>query len=323
MDGLVLRSAIPPQSILSDEKVNEFVAQSEKEESLSPLLKAEQKTFIERKLIDTFQWEKLCVEVDAFYHDFDGRQVPNKDEALSLFQGLLLKTLEHREVAEKFLSQLKSILPQAEVDGYAQLNERMTAAHAYFVKKMNEDLLEPLQAHVQATMKKQRVKKYLKELHELQVQLLARQQMIVQAMLLTKGLSEGIDSSQVLQQADKHRREVTEKLPPPPRLPKAKAGDSKQMSMDLFKKGKSVADIAAERGLAVGTIEVHLIDFIKTGELSVFDLVPAEKVEKILPLVKQAESYSATPIKVQLGDDYSFNDIRAVFNHHFWSQSQN
>ncbi|MEQ8533198.1 MAG: helix-turn-helix domain-containing protein, partial [Imperialibacter sp.] len=99
--------------------------------------------------------------------------------------------------------------------------------------------------------------------------------------------------------------------------------DSKQTSMDLFKKGKSIADLAEEGGLAVGTIEVHLIDFIKTGELSIFDLVPVEKVEKILPLVQKAENFSATPIKVQLGDDYSYNDIRAVFNHFIWNQSQN
>ncbi|CAD5250364.1 Helicase [Imperialibacter sp. EC-SDR9] len=323
MEGLVLRSAIPAQSILSDDKVNEFVAQSESEESLSPLLKIEQKAFIENKLTTTFQWQPVCQEVTDFYKGFDGRQVPNKEEAVELFSKMVQTTLGHKNVADKFLAQLQGLLPHAEQDRYAELHERMSAAQAYFDKRMAEEVFQPLKAHIASMMKKQRIKKYLKELHALQVQLLARQQLIEQALLLTKGLSEGIDSSQVLQQADKHSREVVEKLPPPPRLPKAKAGDSKQTSMDLFKKGKSIADIAEERGLAFGTIEAHLIDFVKTGELSIFDLVPVEKVEKILPLVQKSENFSATPIKVQLGDDYSYNDIRAVFNHFIWNQSQN
>ncbi len=323
MEGLVLRSTIPPQSILSDVKVNEFVSQSESEASLSPLLKVEQKAFIENQLMSTFQWQSICQEMTEFSKGFEGRQVPNKEETIELFSQMVQKTFGHKDVADKFLAQLQGLLPHAEKDGYVQLHERMSAAREYFAKRMGEEVLEPLKEHIATMRKKQRVKKYLKELHALQVQLLAREQLIEQALLLTKGLSEGKDSDLVLQQADKHRREVVEKLPPPPRLPKAKVGESKQMSMDLFKKGKSIADIAEERGLAVGTIEVHLIEFIKTGELSIFDLVPVEKVEKILPLVEKSENFSATPIKVQLGDDYSYNDIRAVFNHFLWNQSQN
>lgn len=323
IEGLVLRSAIPEKSILSDRLVTQFLAETDKAESLAPLLKAEQKVFIENKLMTTFQWQPVCQLFSDFYREFDTRQVPKKEETLELFNKMVQTTLGHKDVADKFLAQLKGLLPAAERDGYQQLHERLTAAHDYFKKRMGEEVFEPLKDHMALMTKKQRVKTYLKDLHALQVQLLARKQLIEQALLLTKGLAEGKDSGVVLQLADSKKRESLATLPPPPRLPKARVGESKQMTMDLFKKGKSIATIAEERGLAVGTIESHLIDFVKTGQLSVFELVPVEKVEKILPLVQKAENFSATPIKTELGDDVSYNDIRAVFNHFAWNQSQN
>lgn len=323
LEGLVLKSQIPVQSITTDEQVSQFVAQADTEEALEPLLQKEQQAYIEHRLTDTFRWQPICDLMAEFLEGFGSRQVPDKEDTVALFRGLREVSLAHKGVADKFLSQLDSLMPAASSDGFRQLHERLTAAHNYFQKRMEEEVLAPLEAHIAAMMKKQRVKKYVQELHALQVQLLSRKQMIDQALLLTRGLSEGKRSDEVLQQVDLRTREATEKLPPPPRLPKARAGDSRQMSLDLFKKGKSIAAIAKERGLAAGTVESHLAEFVKTGELSVFEMVAPERVEKILPLVQQAEGYAAGPIKSQLGDDYTFGEIRAVINHWIWSRSQN
>jgi ATP-dependent DNA helicase RecQ len=88
--------------------------------------------------------------------------------------------------------------------------------------------------------------------------------------------------------------------------------DTKVETFALYRSGKSVAEIAAGRGLAATTIEGHLSYFVQTGELDVLEFVNEEKI----PAIKDAvESYGAdrlAPLKEVLGDNYSYGEIRAV-----------
>lgn len=88
--------------------------------------------------------------------------------------------------------------------------------------------------------------------------------------------------------------------------------DTKAVSFSLFKSGKTIAEVAHERGMATTTIEGHLSHYIQTGELDVLDFVTEEK----LPAIKDAiESYGDErlgPLKEVLGENYSYGEIRAV-----------
>ena len=55
--------------------------------------------------------------------------------------------------------------------------------------------------------------------------------------------------------------------------PKKKRGDTKKESLDLFKSGKSIEEIANERELNLATITGHLASFIQTGEIKITDLI--------------------------------------------------
>ncbi len=50
--------------------------------------------------------------------------------------------------------------------------------------------------------------------------------------------------------------------------------DTRLLSFNLYKEGKTVEQIARERDMAVSTIEGHLAHFVGTGELSVDEFVP-------------------------------------------------
>ncbi len=89
--------------------------------------------------------------------------------------------------------------------------------------------------------------------------------------------------------------------------------DTYHMSLDLYRDGKSIAAIAKERNLAVGTIENHLTRFIATGEVSLDQFVSLEKLEVIREaIIKFGDSMALSPIKEYLGEDYSYGEIRAV-----------
>lgn len=91
-----------------------------------------------------------------------------------------------------------------------------------------------------------------------------------------------------------------------------KSSDTAFDSFTLFRSGKTITEIAAERNLAVSTIEGHLSYYIYTGAIDVLEIVNEEKI----PLVKDAiESYGIEklgPIKEVLGEICSYGEIKAV-----------
>jgi ATP-dependent DNA helicase RecQ len=81
----------------------------------------------------------------------------------------------------------------------------------------------------------------------------------------------------------------------------------------MFNSGLSIEEIAEARGLAKGTIEMHLIRFIQSGEISLEDLVLFSKIEPIRDAVVRLNAGTAvSPVKEFLGEDYSYAEIRAV-----------
>lgn len=88
--------------------------------------------------------------------------------------------------------------------------------------------------------------------------------------------------------------------------------DTKQLSFELFKAGKSIETIAEERGLAVSTIETHLANFVGLGELDIFELVDRNKVDAIAQFFLEHRTRSTKEAKEYLGEDYSYGELRMV-----------
>ncbi|HEX3025180.1 MAG TPA: helix-turn-helix domain-containing protein, partial [Chitinophagaceae bacterium] len=107
---------------------------------------------------------------------------------------------------------------------------------------------------------------------------------------------------------------IQEKIPKKEKKEKSKAAkvDTKLQSFNLYKEGKSVQEIAAERNFTVQTIEGHLAHYISLGEIKIEELVAREKIILIEPVLQNFDGGSITPIKQQLGDDVSFGEIRLV-----------
>ncbi len=91
--------------------------------------------------------------------------------------------------------------------------------------------------------------------------------------------------------------------------------NTKQLSLDLFRSGKTISEIASERNLTAATIEGHLATFITTGEISVFDVVSKIKVARIMAYIVQNPGKSTNETKDDLGDSISYGELKAVMNH--------
>jgi DNA-binding transcriptional ArsR family regulator len=91
--------------------------------------------------------------------------------------------------------------------------------------------------------------------------------------------------------------------------------DTRQLSFDLFKSGRSVSEIARERGLTPSTIVGHLAVFVETGQIEIENLVCREKLERIDRKLVEMKNRPLGDIKQALGESCSYGDIRLVQAH--------
>ncbi len=101
------------------------------------------------------------------------------------------------------------------------------------------------------------------------------------------------------------------------RKPKKKAppkGATQQTSYELFKSGKTIEEIAKERGLVTSTIEGHLARFVKSGELSITDLMSESKYLELKKIMLEMEYESFTDLKSKIDDKFSYGEMRLVLS---------
>ncbi len=91
--------------------------------------------------------------------------------------------------------------------------------------------------------------------------------------------------------------------------------DSKKLSYELYKQGKTIAEIAKERNFAISTIEGHLAHFVETGDLNIYDFVSKEKIETISHYINNHNIISMSDIRNALGNDFSFSEIKMTLKH--------
>jgi ATP-dependent DNA helicase RecQ len=115
-------------------------------------------------------------------------------------------------------------------------------------------------------------------------------------------------SSRIKQKSPKRERKTRSERTSTSR----RGNDTRVETFTLYRSGKSVAEIAAERGLATTTIEGHLSYFVQTGEIDVLEFVTEEKIPAIKDAVESYGHDRLAPLKEILGEGYSYGEIRAV-----------
>ncbi len=89
--------------------------------------------------------------------------------------------------------------------------------------------------------------------------------------------------------------------------------DTEIFTFQLHKQGLSVAEIAKKRNIRPTTIIRHLADLIEKNQpVDLNQLVSLEHQQKIWQVLEVLGDISLTPIREQLGESYSFDEIRLV-----------
>jgi hypothetical protein len=322
LEGIVLQSPVRQDCVQTDEYAIRL-AQSEKSAvELSDILKAEKQKFWAMRLLLYFDWKPLHRTLYELQKLLENKTGEEFDDARKLLYSLKSCARSQENVLVKFRLQLQQLTRQAEQSGdTTPLAERCQKAVEYFFKDIVEKMLLPLRENI-SSFNGKKAKTYLKNLCALEESVVMFLEELKKVRYndvpLVNGAALSVPPRQNLFEAAAEKQSRSKK-------PKPAKGESARASLELHKAGCTPAEIAQERNLNVSTISSHLQQFIASGEVSVFDLVEKEKVEAILPHVSSAvsgEQKSSTAILQELGEGYTYDDIRAVARHWAWTKGK-
>ncbi len=102
----------------------------------------------------------------------------------------------------------------------------------------------------------------------------------------------------------------------------SRKGSTHIATKQLLEQGRSITEVAAERGLSVRTVVSHIEKLVTDGEdVDLGPLLPeSERLEAIRKAIDHSEGTALAPVKAMLGKDYTYEEIRLV--RAFMHQSQ-
>ena len=298
LEGMYLLTPIHADAIMTEPQIIRYTKENiaKKTKYIQELNDAKNE-YSKLLLLKAFDWTKVFTNATELKELVSTKNIPNKENAISLATSIIYKVHEQREIADKFLIQLKNLLSAPSDD---LLVERLKKAIEYFGKTITQDIIEPLHAHIEDMKSKTRVKKYLEEL------------LVIEKIFYNK-LSEiekmkynGIqfydgptfyNNKKLLELEQKSKQKVQK-------------GDSSKESLILYNTGKSIIEIAQIRSLSTTTIEGHLAQYIASGDVKILDFFSTESLEKALSIINKNKSTYLTELKAIVGNDYSFGQLR-------------
>jgi hypothetical protein len=319
LDGLVLKSRISKQYIHTDDRVLEFANTELSKESLNEILEKEQRNFIHRSIVKAFSWEKIIELLDEHLKDYEHRNLPEVETCIVWAEELTERARSISKTASKFQLQLEQLFQLAGISNYDQCSERILAACTFFIRETQDKVLTSLTDHIEKMKIKKRTRKYIKQLVDLTYRVERKKLELQNLMNVARSMRESGNSLDISATAhaliapiaiDTKRNDMMNTS-----RAKVVKGETQRISLQLFRKGNSIEEIASARSLAFSTVEGHLAGFVSTGEIGVLEMVDKFKLEKISQLFYKNPSVSASELKQQLGEDFSYGQIKAVMSH--------
>lgn len=335
LEGMVLARPLSGGSVITDASVTAYIdrelIEAQQTEGKLPQMMYE---YYFSLLNELFEFQLLKKDAEYLMRVVNEHLYSSAPALLEGLQAVLPKMqTEVVEVSQKFQRQYGALMQQSGLS-FARdekLQERLKAAMGYFDTKLHE-LLDPVVARTKVVINnKQVTKQYNNALdsfmlsYKLKVGILSRlkdKDFSIRDYLSAKAkavLDEAPQSpkEEAIQSDSRKKRKGKQGDSTPPLgvggLPKKEKVDTRGLTFKMFREGKTIKEIAAERSLTVGTVENHLALFVKSGDLKVDEVVSTQHQKIIRGIIKSFnKAYSLSDVKNLLPGDYTYAEIKLV-----------
>lgn len=321
LEGMVLARPLQMRSVITDASVNAYIdrelAEAQQTESKLPMMMY---NYYFSLLGELFDFTLLQKDLEYLYrvasqhlHSAAPALVSALHDALSPLQADVIS------VAQKFQHQYTQLMQQSGT-AFAhdpKLQERLKAAMGYFGQKVYEVFVPVLPRTKVVINNKQVITQYNNALDAFMLSYKVKVGIFLrlkdEGFSIREYLSAKAKASldEVAMEEGKAPKAKVEKEKE--EKPKKQKVDTKALTLKLFRDGKSLKEIAAERSLTVGTIENHLAHFVEQGDLKVADVVSTQHQKMIRGILKSfSKGYTLSEVKGLLPDDYTYAEIKLV-----------
>ena len=320
LEGMVLSSLIPRNAIISDHRVDNYIAHQEEHarESIArlPQLKEEYYRFL---LIELFDFHELLMHQEHMVRAF----VEYFSHSHPQLENLQKQTLEKMRtevvtVAEKWVSAIaRSTMETLNSEPFLQ---RVRKGAEYFGQHLDQIFSKPVSMTSEVnTNNKQAMKRLANVLGDLRQCWSARLTLLTQIALkgftidnyLREKQMAMLDSMEMEENTDSSRKRS--KRPAKTKQPKEPKEKSWAVTLRMRKQGLTPEQIAVERCLALTTIIGHLVKCMEDGNITLDEIITPENQQAIRRAIHKAgEGATLTEIKMLCPPSTTYDEIRLV-----------
>ncbi|MFZ4521912.1 MAG: HRDC domain-containing protein [Bacteroidales bacterium] len=91
--------------------------------------------------------------------------------------------------------------------------------------------------------------------------------------------------------------------------------NSGALSLEMYRAGKTIDEIATMRSFSKATIEGHLAHYVGTGELGVDKFVPADTLRRVMKHLEDHPKSSMGDLKRMMGNEVSYGELKFIMQH--------
>lgn len=304
LEGIVLKSEITPDIIFSDHRVEKFQEDTNANEKIDNILNSEKYDYSVRKVLHYIDFRWMSEALENWYKIASSSKSLDKEKAKQLYFKLKKETDHLIPIEEKFekivFQKLRKFMEGLEE--WKELEDKMKGAVNFFFIQVNEKIFEEIKPFYAETKGVKGLKQYNEEIRVLMDDLEDYLNGLKTVHLLDRKLFDEKNEIKIIS--------TIAKIP------------SHVLTFQMFENGKTVSEIAKERGIVTETVYGHLAKFAEQGVLDIERVIAKEKINIFEKEFKKTEHSGLNEWKKNLPNDFEFNEIRILLNHYHYLKNK-
>ena len=336
LDGLILLSSVSANGINNNGEVIGYAENKASEKEVQTACYTGKTEFLQENILNTFQWNTLLEEWVLHRNSYSG-EIGNKNLYKDWASQQLVRVQELVTVSEKFIKQLKTLFNNA--TDVQHIFERVAKGITYFTPLLKQLWYEVLLVEGKIANQK-KVKQFFTELKELDnslsetlKKLFRLEQMIQLAQSDQPFDKEKIHSAKLetlyseltgkINNILKNEKLFIGEYPlSKDDKPKKEKRSTYDITLQLWKEGKTVAEIAKERTLSQATIYSHIAKCIEQDKIAITEVLPEETINELNTIFKENEEFTTLKSLYEKAEErYSWDELR-LFRAHLLKEAK-
>lgn len=297
LEGIVLKSKITPEVIFSDKRVSKFQDETHANDRVEEILQTEKYDYSIKKIASRLDCKWIAASLEIWYNSAKHSKFLDQDKAKFVYGILKPDVSNFGQIFEKF----EKIIHQKThkfIEGkeeWSDIETKAKGAVNFFFSNINSKVFSPLKDFYAESKSVKGLKQYNEDFR-----------------VFLDDLEDYLNDLKTVHLLETPLFDKALDVPVTAKIAKI---PSHILTFQLFEDGKTIPEIAKERGLVTETIYGHLAKFAEQGLLDLKRIFDKEKIKTFEKEFKKTSHETLNDWKKALPNEFEFNEIRLLLNH--------